>query len=80
MHGQQEQAQLRKLEEMQMAEEKRRKQQETRTMLDQNIAKKRQVEARRMQEELAFDMQILEGLLEESKNEALAQAQRKVHA
>ncbi len=47
-------------------------------MYDQNIAKKRQIEARRVQEELAFDMQILESLLEETKNEALAQQQRKV--
>ena len=66
------------MEERQAQEEKRRKQLETRAMYDQNIAKKRQIEARRVQEELAFDMQILESLLEETKNEALAQQQRKV--
>ncbi len=35
-------------------------------------------EAREEQEQLAFDMKILEALLEASRNEAMEQAQRKV--
>ena len=47
-------------------------------MLDQNVRIKLQKKAREVQEELAFDMKLLEQLLEESRNEALEQMQRKV--
>jgi hypothetical protein len=59
-------------------EEKRRKQNEIANMYDKSLRIKRQKEAREMQEQLAFDMKMLEQLLEESRNEAMEQAQRKV--
>ena len=61
-----------------MLEEKRRKQHETRQMYTQSLELKREKEAKELQEQLAFDMKILEQLLEESRNEAMEQAQRKV--
>ena len=63
---------------MRAAEEKRRKQAETRQIYSRSIRMKREKEAREEQEQLAFDMKILEQLLEESRNEAMEQAQRKV--
>ena len=39
---------------------------------------KAQREAKELQEQLAFDMKMLEELLEKSRNEAKEQAQRKV--
>jgi len=47
-------------------------------MYDKSLQLKHEKQAREMQEELAFDLKILEQLLEESKNEAMEQAQRKV--
>lgn len=76
---QREEAELRKLEEMKAREEKHRKQQETRDLFDRSLRIKREREARELQESLAFDMKMLEQLLEESRNEAMEQAQRKVH-
>ena len=63
---------------MRAAQEKRRKQAETRQIYSRSIRMKREKEAREEQEQLAFDMKILEQLLEESRNEAMEQAQRKV--
>lgn len=72
-----EQSQLRKLEEQRAMEEKRRRQQETRKIYDRSLRMKMERTAREMQEQLAFDLQILEQLLEESKNEAMEEAKRK---
>ncbi|XP_013385627.1 cilia- and flagella-associated protein 53-like [Lingula anatina] len=71
------QNQLRKLEEQQALEEKRRQQQETREIYDRSVRMKMKRKAKEIQEELAFDMKILEQLLEESRNEAMEQEQRK---
>ena len=49
-------------------------------MYDKSLQLKHEKQAREMQEELAFDLKILEQLLEESKNEAREHAQRKVCA
>ena len=65
---------------MRAAEEKRRKQQETRQIYSRSLRMKREKEAKEEQEQLAFDMKILEQLLEESRNEAMEQTQRKVSA
>ena len=73
-----ERSRLRALEEQAALEEKRRKQQETRAMYDRSLAAKREKQAREMQEQLAFDLRILEQLLEESQNEAMEQQTRKV--
>lgn len=47
-------------------------------MYDSSMRLKKEKEARHLQEQLAFDMKILEQLLEESQNEAMEQATRKV--
>ena len=60
-----------------MLEERRRRQLETRQMYNDSLQMKRTREAKELQEQLAFDMKILEQLLEESKNEAMETAQRK---
>ena len=69
---------LRKLEEQKAFEEKHRRAQETREMLDRTLRMKMEREAREEQEQLAFDMKLLEEILEASRNEAMEQAQRKV--
>ena len=79
-HAQKEQAELRRLEEAAALDEKRRRQEEGRMMYDKSLRLKREKEARQLQEQLAFDMKILEQLLEESRNEAMEQQQRKVRA
>ena len=61
-----------------MLEEKRRKQQECRRLFDENVALKNQKLAREEQEQLAFDMKMLEQVLEASRNEAMELSQRKV--
>ena len=76
---QKEQAELRKLEERKALEDKRLKQQETRELYDRSLKVKRQREAREMQEQMAFDMKLLEQLLEETQTEAREQSQRKVY-
>ena len=75
---QKEQAALRKMEEAAAAEEKRRRQQEMRDMLDLSLKMKMRKKAKDEQEQLAFDLKMLEQLLEESRNEAKEQLQRKV--
>ncbi|OWF34875.1 cilia- and flagella-associated protein 53-like [Mizuhopecten yessoensis] len=72
-----EQAALRQLEEQRNREEKLRLQQETRDMLDLSLKLKMKKRAKAEQEQLAFDLKILEQLLEESRNEAMEQLQRK---
>lgn len=72
-----EQSELRKLEERHAAEEKRRRQEETRQNYDRSLHMKSQKAARELQEQLAFDLKILEQLLEDSRNEAMEDAKRK---
>ncbi|KAL3865689.1 hypothetical protein ACJMK2_043053 [Sinanodonta woodiana] len=72
-----EQAALRKAEEQRAYEDKLRQQHETRQMLDLSLQLKMKKKAKQEQEELAFDLKMLEQLLEESRNEALEQLQRK---
>lgn len=72
-----EQEMLRKIEEQRALEEKVRQQNETRDMLDMSLQLKMKKKAKLEQEQLAFDLKILEQLLEESRNEALEQLQRK---
>lgn len=66
------------MEEAAAAEEKRRRQQEMRDMLDLSLKMKMRKKAKDEQEQLAFDLKMLEQLLEESRNEAKEQLQRKV--
>lgn len=66
------------MEEQQAQLEKIRKQKETRDMLDLSLKMKMKKKAREEQEQLAFDLKMLEQLLEESRNEAMEQMQRKV--
>ncbi|XP_076465086.1 cilia- and flagella-associated protein 53-like [Babylonia areolata] len=73
-----EQVALRKMEEAAAAEEKRRRQQENRDMLDLSLKMKMKKKAKEEQEQLAFDLKMLEQLLEESRNEAKEQLQRKI--
>jgi len=73
-----EQAALRQMEERAAAEEKRRRQQETRDMLDLSLKMKMRKKAKEEQEQLAFDLKMLEQLLEDSRNEAKEQLQRKI--
>ena len=47
-------------------------------MYTDSLRLKKEKEAKELQEQLAFDMKILEQLLEESRNEAMEQTQRKV--
>ena len=69
---------MRKLEDEHARQGKLQKQKETRAMYDKSIKVKNAKVAREMQEELAFDMKVLQKLLEETHNEALEEAQRKV--
>ena len=69
---------LRNLEEQKAREEKHRRAKETREMLDRTLRMKMEREAREEQEQLAFDLKLLEEILEASRNEAMEQAQRKV--
>lgn len=75
---QRQQAELRKLEEQREAEEKRRRQIESKQLYETNLRLKMKKKAREEQEQLAFDMKVLEALLEETANEAAEIAQRKV--
>ena len=78
MFLQEEQKMLRNLEEQKAREEKHRRAKETREMLDRTLRMKMEREAREEQEQLAFDLKLLEEILEASRNEAMEQAQRKV--
>lgn len=72
-----EQNALRAAEEQQKLEEKYRRQRETRETLDLSLQLKMKKKAKEEQEELAFDLKMLEQLLEETRNEAMEQMQRK---
>ncbi|ESO89587.1 hypothetical protein LOTGIDRAFT_204314 [Lottia gigantea] len=72
-----EQALLRKLEDRRAFEDKLRRQRETRDMLDKCLKIKMKKKAKEEQEQMAFDLKMLEELLEESRNEAMEQMQRK---
>jgi len=76
MHSQREQAALCALEEQHMKQEKQRRQKETKANLDYFLKLKVK---KKVQEELAMDMKILEQMLSENSNEAMQQLQRKVH-
>jgi len=66
-----------KIEDEKARMEKARKQQATRDMLDRSLASKARKKAKEEQETLAFDLKMLEQLLEESRNEAMETMQRK---
>lgn len=72
-----EQRALWKLEDERARQEKIRKQADTRNMLDRSLASKARKKAKEEQEQLAFDLKMLEQLLEESRNEAMETIQRK---
>lgn len=72
-----EQRALWKMEDEKNRQEKARKQQETRDMLDRSLVSKARKKAKEEQEQLAFDLKMLEQLLEESRNEAMETMQRK---
>ena len=69
---------MRKLEEEREAEEKRRRQIESKKLYETNLKLKMKKKAREEKEQLAFDMKVLGKLLEETANEAAEIAQRKV--
>ncbi|XP_067937647.1 cilia- and flagella-associated protein 53-like [Watersipora subatra] len=71
------QAELRRLEEEREAEDRRRRQAESKQLYETNLRLKMKKKAREEQEQLAFDMKVLETLLQESANEAAELAQRK---
>jgi cilia- and flagella-associated protein 53 len=75
---QREEEELRKVEDWKAAELKRRSQLEMKNMLDQTLKVKRIIQARQAQEELAFDLKILEELLKQAKIEESEHEQRKV--
>ncbi len=66
------------MEEQRAYQEKLAKQEQTRDDIAMNIRLKTRRRAKEMQEELALDMNILEKLLSDSRNEAQEIAQRKV--
>ncbi|XP_071845360.1 cilia- and flagella-associated protein 53-like [Apostichopus japonicus] len=72
-----EESELRKLEEQRALQEKKAQQQAMRDGLDKSLKIRARLKAREIQEELALDMQILEKLLEDSRNEAMEITQRK---
>ncbi|KAH9524685.1 hypothetical protein Btru_027525 [Bulinus truncatus] len=76
-HLMKEQQAMWKMEDEIAHQEKLRKQRETRDMLDHSLAFKARKKAKEEQEQLAFDLKILEQLIEESRNEALETMQRK---
>lgn len=75
---QQQEEELRKMEDRKAAEEKRRLQLEAKIMLEETVKIKRAIQAKQAQEELAFDLKILEDLLKQSQLEDSQNEQRKV--
>ena len=61
-----------------MKEEKRRRQRDTKSDLDHSLRVRMKRRARETQEELAFDMKLLEQMLIEHTNEAQENLERKV--
>lgn len=66
------------MEEIKLKEDKKRRQRETKTVLDYSLKLKMKQRAREVQEELAFDMKLLEQMLTEHTNESQENLQRKV--
>ncbi|MEE6508743.1 hypothetical protein FKM82_022807 [Ascaphus truei] len=73
-----EQRQLMKMEDERALREKRQKQLETKSMLDNSIRLKMKRLARDQQEELALDMKIMEQLLQDSHDDTEEKRQRKL--
>ena len=69
---------MREIEEMKLKEDKRRRQLETKMMLDYSLKLKLKKRAKEVQEELAFDMKLLEQMLTENTNEAKEALEHKV--
>ena len=66
------------MEERKQQEDKRRRQKMTKKSLDYSLKLKMKHRAKEVQEELAFDMKLLEQMLTESSNEAKDNLERKV--
>ena len=66
------------MEEIKLKEDKRRRQLEAKTGLDLSLKLKMKKRAKEVQEELAFDMKLLEQMLQETSNESQENLQRKV--
>jgi hypothetical protein len=66
------------VEEIKLKEDKRRRQRDTKSVLDHSLKLKMKKRAREVQEELAFDMKLLEQMLVEHTNEAQENLERKV--
>lgn len=66
------------MEEIKLKEDKKRRQRENKSVLDCSLKIKMRNQAREAQEELAFDMKLLEQLLADTTNEAQENLQRKV--
>lgn len=66
------------MEEIKLKEDKRRRQRETRSALDFSLKIKMKHRAKEVQEELAFDMKLLEQMLVEHTNESQENLQQKV--
>ena len=75
---QREEAALREIEDQKMKEDKRRRQLETKMLLDYSLKLKLKKRAKEVQEELAFDMKLLEQMLTENTNEAKDALEEKV--
>ena len=75
---QREEAALREIEELKLQEDKRRRQLETKMLLDYSLKLKLKRRAKEVQEELAFDLKLLEQMLLENTNEAKEALQHKV--
>ena len=75
---QKEQTALQKLEEQRTLEEKKKKQQERKEVLDKSLQNKLKRKAKIEQEELNFDIKMMENLMQDSRNEKQLQQQKKV--
>ena len=67
------------MEEIKLKEDKKRRQRENKSILDCSLKIKMRNRAREVQEELAFDMKLLEQMLAEHTNETQENLQRKVN-
>lgn len=78
-YGQQrEDAALRAVEEIKLKEDKKRRQRDNKMALDYSLKLKMKQRAKEVQEELAFDMKLLEQMLTEHTNETQDNLQHKV--
>lgn len=74
---QKEQMALQKVEEQQALEEKRKKQQQKKEELDKTLQYRLKRKAKMEQEEIAFDIKIMENLMKDSHSERQTQRQKK---